>query len=537
MTPHKKACFADGGAVSKADQLIAEMNAKYGVSGNAPAPKPATPAPQPQPAAPAPQPGSLIQRAAGIIGGRKEQIDKAVNSYACGGKVKAHAAGGKVKTIKGPGTSTSDSIPAKVKETGEQILVSNGERILSKKQDRLLDKIAKMLGYGSTDELLASGTGRPVGPTMKGGKKAAEDGMTVEEKWRLQQAGQPVPAAPLPANSGRGDTSTPIGKSISDSFANFRAGNPQGTPVVGQQSQSNYSNEGRSVQTPITGPASSPISVPTAPTVAPPQDKSPIVAGMDSKQNYGPVGGNGVNDILARENKARGEMIALSMPQVGGTAPGILGGGSLGTLPGGQSIEEWNRNVGVKTQLGLDPKARVAYEDQVAKNEAQRRGQDLVHEAAMYGHDIQGQRAAGHDSILMRGQDITAQTEAAKLAGSPYDKARAAEAEQLTALRGKFLDPKTPEDEKAKIKEYLSMVSKKGGDGRQTAHVVGVYDSMGNKTGERLAVAPSGAEPSFYDPSAQRGQDKPVPTGYTVAGTSGGKRVLQDAKGNRFLEG
>lgn len=614
MTPHKKACFADGGAVSKADQLIAEMNAKYGVSGNAPAPKPATPAPQPQPAAPAQQPGSLIQRAAGIIGGRKEQIDKTLNSYACGGKVKAHSAGGKVKTIKGPGTSTSDSIPAKVKETGEQILVSNGERILSKKQDKLLDKIAKMLGYGSTDELLASGTGRPVGPTMKGGKPAAEDGGTAEEAARLARVEEAKRTGNLMATSqptiGNATTALEYGNAqknepsvVSTLLPNTSAVYKESGKDVGEaMNKGNYGNAfglatrgmlasgvglvddvvggayrgGKQLLSPVVAGISGSVAPspsaqqaqnpsgllpePTAPGYGPKdgsQQQSPLVTGRNDKGVitaesalaaagndmsrsggiYGTYDGKGVNDILARENKARGEMIALSMPQVGGTAPGILGNGSLGTLPGGQSIEEWNRNVGVKTQLGLDPKSRVAYEDQVAKNESLRRGQDLTHEAAMYGNDVQAQRAAGHDSVLMRGQDINAQTEAAKLAGSPYDKARAAEAEQITAMRGKFLDPKTPEDEKAKIKEYLSMINKKGGDGRQTAHVVGVYDSMGNKTGERLAVAPSGAEPSFYDPSAQRGQDKPVPTGYTVAGTSGGKRVLQDAKGNRFLEG
>ena len=57
-----KACFADGGQISKADQMIAEMERKYGVSGNSqPAPHPvAQPAPQP-----APQQGQGDGRAAG----------------------------------------------------------------------------------------------------------------------------------------------------------------------------------------------------------------------------------------------------------------------------------------------------------------------------------------------------------------------------------------------------------------------------------------------------------------------------------------
>ena len=166
--------MADQTNISKAQKLLEEMNAKYGATPSAPAQQPTQPLQQQvQP----PQQRGLVNDAMSLIKGRQQQIDKA-SGYACGGKVKAHASGGKVKTIKGPGTSTSDSIPAKVKETGEPILVSNGERILSKKQDKLLEKIAKMLGYETTDDLLASGTGRPVGPTMKDGKRAADLGGT-----------------------------------------------------------------------------------------------------------------------------------------------------------------------------------------------------------------------------------------------------------------------------------------------------------------------------------------------------------------------
>lgn len=93
--------------------------------------------------------------------------------YACGGKLRGYAEGGK---IEGPGTSTSDSIDAEVQQTGEPIKVSTGERIVSKAQDALLLRLAKALGFKSVDDLLASGTGQPVGPTIKGGKKAAADG-------------------------------------------------------------------------------------------------------------------------------------------------------------------------------------------------------------------------------------------------------------------------------------------------------------------------------------------------------------------------
>lgn len=78
--------------------------------------------------------------------------------------------------IKGPGTPTSDSIDAEIQQTGEPIKVSTGERILSKKQDDLMQSIAQGIGFDNLDSLLEAGTGRPVGPTMKGGKRAAAGG-------------------------------------------------------------------------------------------------------------------------------------------------------------------------------------------------------------------------------------------------------------------------------------------------------------------------------------------------------------------------
>lgn len=77
---------------------------------------------------------------------------------------KHYANGGR---IKGPGTGTSDNVPAKVIQTGEPLAVSNGERIVSVAQDKLLTKVAKGAGHKSLDAMLEAGTGKPVGPTLK----------------------------------------------------------------------------------------------------------------------------------------------------------------------------------------------------------------------------------------------------------------------------------------------------------------------------------------------------------------------------------
>lgn len=110
----------------------------------------------------------------------------ALGTAMAGQMIRGYNRGGK---IKGPGTTTSDSIPGQVKETGEPILVSQGERILSAKQDMLLGQIAQMLGFKTVDELLASGTGEPVGPSIKGGTKAAAQGAGPDDWMRVHQAG------------------------------------------------------------------------------------------------------------------------------------------------------------------------------------------------------------------------------------------------------------------------------------------------------------------------------------------------------------
>lgn len=281
--------FADGGKPETAEELIARIKAKYNVSGNttqAPAPV-AAPAPPPQ-SQPERQSGSLIQQTVGLINNRNKQIEQAARGYANGGelsddqlaersvsavarrslirhrqkqnaeieqavKVKAHARGGK---IKGPGTPTSDSIPATVPETGESILVSTDERILSKKQDDLLLRIAKAMGFETVDQLLEAGTGDPVGPTMRQGKAAAATGMAPTEET-------------LHNGPYTGD-----GASLVKDFKGWQSNkiaetNAKIDLATGKTPQPSYSNEGRSVPAPVSTPDQHPISVPANRAAAP----------------------------------------------------------------------------------------------------------------------------------------------------------------------------------------------------------------------------------------------------------------------------
>lgn len=141
-----------------------------------------------------------------------------------GSLLKGFANGG---TIEGPGTPTSDSIPAKVKQTGEPIQVANGERIVSADQDALLLRIAKAMGHKSVDEMFQAGTGKPVGPTVKYSKgkaiKGAAGGSSPEELERQALVNQiptggtgtgPTPQ-PDPSQSA---SSTELGRNVGNAF-------------------------------------------------------------------------------------------------------------------------------------------------------------------------------------------------------------------------------------------------------------------------------------------------------------------------------
>lgn len=157
--------YAGGGTIDP-DALMREMAAKYGTSGAQP--QVAAPAPQPAPApvqAPQPKP-TLLDGLRRLATGNLEGRMKAAG-FKLGGTVDSK---GYIHGEKGV-----DKVPAKVAETGEDILVSDGERIVNKKQNAALERLAAEAGMG-LDEYLEQSTGEPVGPQMKQGLRAAEQG-------------------------------------------------------------------------------------------------------------------------------------------------------------------------------------------------------------------------------------------------------------------------------------------------------------------------------------------------------------------------
>ena len=145
--------------------------------------QPATAAPTPAPTQAAPMGNQTIidkrMADAGLANGGKVKPGMAKAAMASG----IPTAGGKKKNdrggmLKGPGTPTSDSIPAEVVDTGEPIKVATGERIVSKKQDSFLQQLAQEKGFPSVDAMLEAGTGEPVGPTLKYDDEVAEGEMS-----------------------------------------------------------------------------------------------------------------------------------------------------------------------------------------------------------------------------------------------------------------------------------------------------------------------------------------------------------------------
>ena len=250
--PLVQAAFADGGKIDP-EELMRRMASKYGTTGAAQAAP--QPAPQPvQQAQPQAKPQGIVGGVIGALSGRKEQLEQQER------KALGYANGGK---IQGPGTPTSDDIDAEVVETKEPIKVSTGERIVSHAQGQLLERVAKGIGYKSLDDLLEAGTGKPVGPTIKGGKVAAEDGGVVNRAWYAGTDSRDERSGLEMERERRASAPASV-------LANDPVKSALVYGVVGQgqkqqpASDANYGNEGRSVPKPITNESQRTVSVPGA---------------------------------------------------------------------------------------------------------------------------------------------------------------------------------------------------------------------------------------------------------------------------------
>lgn len=408
--------FADGGRVD-ADKLMADIAAKYGVSGKT-QPEPPLPTPQPQPKPQLQPSGGLLQQAADGIRNRFKQADQA--GYAQGGK------------IVGPGTTKSDSIQAKIRETGEEIRVSNGERIVSAEQDKFLEGVAQSAGYENLDAMLADGTGKPVGPTIKSGKRAAADGMApTDPDTDGRRTYSPGYGDSFAARDKRVDAvieATPTLGSAPLARSEQSAVGPKGGLTVNPSTFKSFEDKGGGIvrgvgsdkKVMITNVETSGVTDPTKPL--------PLANSIDL---------NGTNEIMARANKARGEMIDMSIAANGGNGVAMLGDGGI-EAANAEKTRRWAlddmvgnmKKAGTSTEraaLGQAINQTIAGQNQLAAESMRQngiaRGQDLSYGARMAQQGLTArsqelglQKAQERNEVVMRGQDIGANTAAARLA-------------------------------------------------------------------------------------------------------------------------
>lgn len=253
MKKKQARCMADGGVIRETpEQMLARMNAKYGLgdAGKSPAPQP-QPAPTQQPAAsPQPsQPSGLMGKATDAIGRRNEELKKAAN-YARGG----------IMPVVGAGTGTSDSVPVVV--AGQDVRLSNGEGAAILPARTMKNPAAVQAVEGIIEATNGKPPVRGARGLAYGGILGQQNQTNIPGVWRTgnsftqtdsgpsigtpaiaaatSPATQPVSAQPVPAQTPttniirNGNSFSAAPPSLSSQALTSPAGQPAPAPLVGQ---------------------------------------------------------------------------------------------------------------------------------------------------------------------------------------------------------------------------------------------------------------------------------------------------------------
>jgi len=305
-------------------------------------------------------------------------------------------------------------------------------------------------------------------------------------------------------------------------------------------------------------------------------DRGSAVSGMNGKM----AGGDATN-VLEKLNRYA-EMIDAMNPS-GGSGGHVLGevapGMTQTDIDNAEKTARWRqddligklgRGHGSDAAIVAALGANARSNDVAGTNSAQLQSAKLQNQAARYGHDINAQRAAENNRVQMRGQDLTAAETAARL-GIEKEKVGILQADSdrlgdKTAIenaktQGEIDDQKMLREARAGLTSAISSGDPRKIEQARTAAVAaGIkFDKpdvsadykpdgmgMGGTAVQRsqdgsLITTRIGADGKVAPPvriaapGATMAQ-KPVPPGHMVVGASGGKRVLQDASGKRFIE-
>lgn len=467
--------FADGGKPETAEELLARLSGKYGV-GNKSTPQPA-PQQAPQPVQqPATNPG-IGHGIVNILKGRKEQIDKA-SGYANGGK------------IKGPGTPTSDSIDASVKQTGEPIKVSTDERILSKAQDVELSKIASDLGFPSLDAWLETMTGKPVGPTMKGGKRAAGLGQAPKDIKREEEeaANANVMAERFDKLYGSNPSSKPVVRN-NKAFQNPAV---QQAPAVNEdpsgynqtdaamgQPEGSQGAPGLSVWVDQIGPAQAAMAQARQQAAqqaeqkaqTAPQAEKPAVAGAQQAQpapyDVQDTGQAGIKRVNA---KGKNPLFTNADPAAAVQQMAGMKSGSI-QMGGGEKDPGW-----INDAYGNDMRPTIAMKNQLAQMERDRYGRDMQ-------ADIKDPRVIAAAALNLQRMNQGAATETAQQSAGVDNRMKQnalAQSDQMRAVLDELNNPKTTPERRAALTKSFRLMNNKDPASRFVVIPGGEYTDPAN---------------------------------------------------------
>lgn len=429
------------------EQLIARMNAKYGVSGNSqpveqPAPAPAVqqPAKPDQTRQQVPQPGGIAGIAAGILGKRKEQIDKATG-YNRGGIVKGkggidqvpmeisgakvNLTGGKTPEAVLPGKTVQAlggpaAVEALIEATNGKPPVKDGlKEGGSYDNGGLLDEEKKKT---DTVETLTNGPYTGDGGSVASDFKAWQANKIAETNAKIDAAiGKPAANISAPGAQGQFKTPSEFDKKITDievPGTKFITGAKEGDfPTSAQggftQGGKSFNVNGTSQDgiTRVTAPGTAPLFTNTNPEAA--------VTGLANQQVSSDAEGLA---RMANANKIRGQMIANRDKDIpaGGYGPGILGDGGI-EAANAEKTTRWRQDDlinlakrGNQAAIAAAINANAHSNDVAGTNATHIQTAAMQSDATKRGHEVNAQIAAGHDSTLMRNTDVNAENDKEK---------------------------------------------------------------------------------------------------------------------------
>lgn len=286
------------------------------------------------------------------------------------------------------------------------------------------------------------------------------------------------------------------------------------------------------------------IASPPEPIVNPGRDANGVItadsaksaAGADMKRSggiFGTVDMAGQNDRLAKSlGYANADDFNRAQANKVPAGPGILGGGSLGSLPGGQSIEDYNAE---KTrQWRQDDMLREARNgNQVAVGSALHANGQTEATAMQTAATTENAKTAGN--IAMRGQDMQAQNEAMRMAGTPADNAlKSAQASGILAQSESTklmaeLERKALAGDKQAAATLMAIRGKNGESQFRTNVVGGGTNEIGQVLPQYLAITGPDGQTRFVSPNGGGAQQQAQAPKFEVG------KTYTDAKGNKAI--